>query len=36
MQINYNVTGAKRKELVNAISQKLNAPTRYLGALMLE
>lgn len=32
MQINYNVTGAKRKELVNAISQKLNAPARYLGA----
>ncbi len=32
MQINYNVTGAKRKELVNAISQKLNAPVRYLGA----
>lgn len=32
MQINYNVTGAKRKELVNAISQELNAPVRYLGA----
>lgn len=32
MQINYNVTGAKRKELVNAISQKLNAPVKYLGA----
>ncbi len=32
MQINYNVTGPKRKELVNAISQKLNAPARYLGA----
>ena len=32
MQINYNVTGAKRKELVNAISQQLNAPVKYLGA----
>lgn len=32
MQINYNVIGAKRKELVNTISQKLNAPARYLGA----
>lgn len=32
MQINYNVTGAKRKSLVGAISQELNAPTKYLGA----
>ncbi|KEF39681.1 hypothetical protein M670_00702 [Schinkia azotoformans MEV2011] len=32
MQINYNVTGAKRKSLVDAISQELNAPTKYLGA----
>ncbi|MGI2709433.1 MULTISPECIES: virulence protein [Bacillus cereus group] len=32
MQINYNVTGPKRKELVNAISQELNAPVKYLGA----
>jgi hypothetical protein len=32
MQINYNVTGAKRKELVSAISQELNTPARYLGA----
>lgn len=32
MQINYNVTGPKRKALVNAISQKLNAPAKYLGA----
>lgn len=32
MQINYNVTGSKRKELVNAISQVLNAPAKYLGA----
>lgn len=32
MQINYNVTGAKRKLLVSAISQELNAPSRYLGA----
>lgn len=31
MQINYNVTGPKRKALVNAISQKLNAPAKYLG-----
>lgn len=32
MQINYNVTGAKRKSLAGAISQELNAPTKYLGA----
>ena len=32
MQINYNVTGTKRKSLVGAISQELNAPTKYLGA----
>jgi hypothetical protein len=32
MRINYNVTGAKRKSLVGAISQELNAPTKYLGA----
>ena len=32
MQINYNVTGPKRKELVNAISQELNSPVKYLGA----
>ena len=32
MQINYNVTGAKRKSLVDAISQELNMPTKYLGA----
>ena len=32
MQINYNVTGTKRKSLVSAISQELNAPTKYLGA----
>jgi len=32
MQINYNVTGTKRKSLVGAISQVLNAPTKYLGA----
>ncbi|MDD7795593.1 virulence protein [Clostridium sp. 'White wine YQ'] len=32
MQINYNVTGAERKSLVGAISQELNAPTKYLGA----
>lgn len=32
MQINYNVTGPKRKALVNAISQQLNAPIKYLGA----
>jgi len=31
MQINYNVTGAKRKSLVDAISQELNMPTKYLG-----
>jgi hypothetical protein len=31
MRINYNVTGARRKELVAAISQELNAPTKYLG-----
>ncbi len=32
MQINYNVTGDKRKSLVGAISQGLNAPAQYLGA----
>ena len=32
MKINYNVTGPKRKVLVAAISQELNAPTKYLGA----
>ena len=32
MQINYNVTGEKRKSLVGAISQELNAPAKYLGA----
>jgi hypothetical protein len=32
MQINYNVTGPKRKALVSAISQELNASVKYLGA----
>ena len=32
MKINYNVTGAERKSLVNAISQELNTPAKYLGA----
>ena len=32
MKINYNVTGPKRKMLVAAVSQELNAPTKYLGA----
>lgn len=32
MRINYNVTGQKRKSLVAAISQELNAPVNYLGA----
>lgn len=32
MKINYNVTGAKRKSLVGAVSQELNAQTKYLGA----
>lgn len=32
MQINYNVTGLKRKSLVSAISQELNATIKYLGA----
>ena len=32
MKINYNITGAKRKTLVNAISQELNASAKYLGA----
>ena len=31
MKISYNVTGAERKSLVAAISQELNAPTKYLG-----
>jgi len=32
MKLNYNVTGIQRKSLVGAISQELNAPTKYLGA----
>lgn len=32
MKIDYNVTGPKRKELVNAVSQVLSAPSKYLGA----
>ena len=32
MKLNYNVTGQERKTLVGAISQELNAPTKYLGA----
>lgn len=32
MKINYNVTGSNRKSLVNAISQELNSPAKYLGA----
>lgn len=32
MQINYNITGQKRKSLVDAISQELNAPAKYFGA----
>lgn len=31
MKIHYHVTGAERKALVTAISQELNAPTRYFG-----
>jgi hypothetical protein len=32
MKLDYNVTGAERKSLAGAISQYLNAPTKYLGA----
>ena len=32
MQINYNITGKERKSLVNAISEELNASSKYLGA----
>lgn len=32
MEIRFNVTGAERKKLVSAISEVLNAPTKYLGA----
>ncbi|MDO4564696.1 MAG: virulence protein [Clostridia bacterium] len=32
MTFKYNVTGAKRKELVNAISELTEAPVKYLGA----
>ncbi|SDN78231.1 virulence protein [Acetanaerobacterium elongatum] len=32
MKLNYNVTGSKRKELVEAISMALGIPTKYLGA----
>lgn len=31
MKVNYNVTGARRKSLVGAISQELNVPVKYLG-----
>jgi len=31
MKINFNITGAKRKELVTAISTELNTPAKYLG-----
>ena len=32
MRIHYNSTGAKRKTLVNAITEELNIPANYLGA----
>lgn len=32
MRINYNITGTKRKSLVDAMSQELNVPVKYLGA----
>lgn len=32
MTLKYNVTGAKRKELVNAISEITETPAKYLGA----
>jgi hypothetical protein len=32
MRLSYNVKGPERKSLVAAISQELNAPTKYLGA----
>jgi hypothetical protein len=32
MRIDYNVTGPKRKSLVEAISQEMNSPAKYLGA----
>lgn len=32
MKINYELKGTERKSLVAAISQELNAPTKYLGA----
>jgi hypothetical protein len=32
MRIDYSVTGPKRKALVEAISQEINAPVKYLGA----
>lgn len=32
MRIHYNLTGAERKSLAGAVSQELNAPTKYLGA----
>lgn len=32
MKLSYNATGAERKSLAGAISQALNAPTKYLGA----
>ncbi len=32
MRIHYNITGANRKTLVNAITKELNQPANYLGA----
>ena len=32
MRIHYNITGANRKTLVNAITEELNLPANYLGA----
>jgi hypothetical protein len=32
MRIDYNVTGPKRKSLVEAMSQEMNSPAKYLGA----
>lgn len=32
MEIKFNVTGTRRKSLVSAVSEELNAPVKYLGA----
>lgn len=36
MKITYNIKGQERKKLVEAISQELNLPARYLGMPIMQ